>query len=90
MPSRKERLSALRAKKKEIRMLLSNIIKKHTKPSRTPNYLNIASYPEIESVATEKLSRFGIGRISNEKSLLHYNVMLKIASKANNGAYLDL
>jgi hypothetical protein len=69
---------------------LSEIIEKHTKPSRTPNYLNIANYPEIESVVTEKLSRFGIGGVSNKKSLLHYSVMLKIAAKTNNGAYLDL
>jgi hypothetical protein len=85
-----ERLKEMNTDNSQIRIQLSNIIKKHTKPNRIPNYLNIASYPEIESVATENLSRFGIGKVSKEQSLLHYNVMLKIAAKTNNGAYLDL
>jgi hypothetical protein len=69
---------------------LSEIIEKHTKPERIPNLNNIASYPEIESVATEKLSRFGIGEVTNKKTVLHYTIMLKLAAKTNNGAYLDL
>jgi hypothetical protein len=69
---------------------LEAIIKKHTTSNIQAKLLNIASYPEIESVATEKLARFGIGALSNQKSLLHYNIMLKIAAKTNNGAYLDL
>jgi hypothetical protein len=74
----------------EIRIQLSNIIKKHTKPIRIPNLNNIASYPEIESVVTEKLSRFGIGEVTNKKTILHYTFMLKLAAKTNNGAYLGL
>jgi hypothetical protein len=69
---------------------LEAIIKKYTTSNIPAKLLNIASYPEIESVATEKLAKFGIGALSNQKSLLHYNVMLKIAAKTNNGAYLDL
>jgi hypothetical protein len=69
---------------------LDAIIKKHSTVNVAPKLYNIASYPEIESVATEKLSKFGIGKLSNEQSLLYYNVMLKIAAKTNNGAYLDL
>jgi hypothetical protein len=69
---------------------LEAIIKKHTTSNIQAKLLNIASYPEIESVATEKLAKFGIGALSNQKSLLHYNIMLKLAAKTNNGAYLDL